>query len=91
MHKFFDRVAQLAGSINATFAAMSEEMLFELKRCLSRSIWIPRKTRQSHQISVSVYKDKNKRVTVLASGLSFVFFSAFFNLFVVAFEGAVVV
>lgn len=52
---------------------------------------MPRKVRQSHQIPVSVYKDKDKRVTILASGLSFVFLSAFFNLFIVAFERAVVV
>lgn len=69
-----------------------------------------RKVRQSHQISVSIHKDKDKRITILvdcqfprsrsfckpvdsylASSLSFVFLSAFFNLFIVTFERAVVV
>jgi hypothetical protein len=65
MHKLSNGIAKLTGCVDASFAAIFQEVLLELEGTFVSRYPTPTCKGQTHEISITVYKDKHKRIALL--------------------------
>ena len=65
MHKLPDGIAKLTSCVDASIAAIFQEVLLELEGTVVSRYPTPTCKGQTHKISITVYKNKHKRVALL--------------------------
>lgn len=65
VHELPDGIVEFTGGIYSTIAASPDEMFFELEEDRQEERRHTTRSMITHQISISIYQDKNKRITFL--------------------------